>query len=53
MPAESDRHWLKHPPLWVGAGPLLVILVMAAVDLKVATAFTEGGGHLEIHRGHH
>ena len=43
MPSESDRHWLKQPPLWVGAGPLLVFLVMAAVDLKVATAFTEGG----------
>ena len=43
MPSESDRHWLKQPPLWVGAGPLLVFLVMAAVDLKLATAFTEGG----------
>ena len=43
MPSESDRHWLKQPPLWVGAGPLLVFLVMAAVDLRLATAFTEGG----------
>ena len=43
MPSESDRSWLRQPPLWVGAGPLLVFLVMAAVDLKLATAFTQGG----------
>ncbi len=43
MPSESDRHWLKQPPLWVGAGPCWCFLVMAAVDLKLATAFTEGG----------
>ena len=43
MPSESERSWLRQPPLWVGAGPLLVFLVVAAVDLKLATAFTQGG----------
>ena len=43
MPSESDRHWLKQPPLWVGAGPLLVFLVVSAIDLALAKEFTSRG----------
>ena len=40
---NEGPHWLKQPPLWVGAVPLLVFLVLAAVDLKLAQAFTSTG----------
>ena len=35
--------WLKQPPLWVGSIPLLIFLVIAAVDLELARAFTSSG----------
>ena len=40
---NEGPHWLKQPPLWVGAVPLLVFLVLAAVDLKLAQTFTSTG----------
>lgn len=43
-PTRNDGpHWLKQPPLWVGAVPLLVFLLLAAVDLKLAQVFTSTG----------
>ncbi len=35
--------WWQRKPLWIGAGPLLVFLVVAAVDLKLAQHFTSSG----------
>jgi len=32
--------WWQRKPLWIGARPLLVFLVVAAVDLKLAQHFT-------------
>ena len=43
MPSAPERHWLTQPPLWVGAAPLLVFLLMAAVDLQLASSFTANG----------
>ena len=42
-PRNDGPHWLRQPPLWVGAVPLLVFLVLAAVDLKLAQTFTSTG----------
>ena len=38
-----SQHWLKQPPLWVGAVPLMLFLALAAVDLELARAFTSTG----------
>ena len=35
--------WWKQPALWVGAVPLLLFLVLAAVDLSLAQQFTSTG----------
>ena len=35
--------WWRKPPLWIGAGPLLAFLVLAAVNLKLAQEFTSSG----------
>ena len=39
----SPRPWWRQPPLWVGAGPLLVFLVVSAIDLALAKKFTDQG----------
>ena len=39
----TSRSWWKQPPLWVGAGPLLIFLVVSAIDLALAKHFTETG----------
>ena len=39
----NPRPWWKQPPLWVGAGPLLAFLVLAAIDLNLAKDFTSEG----------
>ena len=39
----SAGPWWRRPPLWIGAGPLLAFLVLAAVDLKLAQQFTSSG----------
>ena len=41
-PTESTRWW-RRPPLWIGAGPLLAFLVLAAIDLTLAKQFTSSG----------
>ena len=40
---SSPRPWWRQPPLWVGAGPLLVFLVVSAIDLALAKKFTDQG----------
>jgi len=39
----DQRGWWRHPPLWIGAGPLLLFLLLAAADLAVAKQFTNSG----------
>lgn len=39
----SAGPWWRRPPLWIGAGPLLAFLVLAAVDLTLAQQFTSSG----------
>ena len=39
----TSRSWWKQPQLWVGAGPLLIFLVVSAIDLALAKNFTETG----------
>ena len=39
----SQRSWWRQPPLWVGAVPLLIFLLVSAVDLALAKQFTEEG----------
>ena len=39
----NPRHWLRESPLWVSAGPLLIFLLVAAVDLTLAETFTSEG----------
>ena len=39
----NPRSWWNQPPLWVGAGPLLAFLVLAAIDLNLAKDFTSEG----------
>ena len=41
--AKTPRHWIRESPLWVGAGPLLIFLLVAAVDLTLAETFTSEG----------
>ena len=43
LPIEAPKGWWRHPPLWIGAGPLLLFLLLAAADLAVAKQFTNEG----------
>ena len=40
---SADRSWWRQPPLWVGAVPLLIFLLVSAIDLALAKQFTETG----------
>ena len=39
----SPRSWWRQPPLWVGAAPLLIFLLVSALDLTLAKQFTQSG----------
>ena len=39
----GQRSWWRQPPLWVGAIPLLIFLLVSAVDLALAKHFTDNG----------
>ena len=39
----NQRSWWRQPPLWVGAIPLLIFLLVSAIDLALAKHFTETG----------
>jgi hypothetical protein len=39
----TTRTSLSQPPLWVGAIPLLIFLLISAIDLALAKHFTETG----------
>ena len=39
----SPRSWWRQPPLWVGAVPLLIFLLVSAIDLALAKQFTDSG----------
>ena len=39
----SPRSWWRQPPLWVGAAPLLIFLLISALDLTLAKQFTQSG----------
>ena len=39
----NARSWWSQPPLWVGALPLLIFLLVSAVDLALAKQFTDEG----------
>lgn len=42
--SNAEKHgWWRNPPLWIGAGPLLLFLLLAAVDLEIAERFTTKG----------
>ena len=41
--APETNPWWQRRPLLIGAGPLLVFLVVAAIDLKLAKHFTSSG----------
>ena len=40
---SSQRPWWRQPPLWIGGGPLLIFLVVAAIDLALAKQITDEG----------
>ena len=40
---SADRSWWRQPPLWVSAIPLLIFLLVSAIDLALAKHFTEAG----------
>ena len=40
---SSQRPWWRQPPLWVGGTPLLIFLLVSAIDLALAKAFTDQG----------
>jgi choline-glycine betaine transporter len=40
---------LSQPPLWVGAIPLLIFLLVSAIDLALAKHFTETGKTIVSH----
>ena len=42
IPAKQ-RPWWRQPPLWVGAAPLLIFLLVSAIDLTLAKRFTDNG----------
>ena len=39
----NQRSWWRQPPLWVGAAPLLIFLLVSAIDLALAKQFTDNG----------
>ena len=39
----SPRSWWRQQPLWVGAVPLLIFLLVSAIDLALAKRFTDSG----------
>ena len=39
----NQRSWWQQPPLWVGAIPLLIFLLVSAIDLALAKHFTDHG----------
>ena len=39
----NQRSWWRQPPLWVGAIPLLIFLLVSAIDLALAKQFTDNG----------
>ena len=39
----NQRTWWRQPPLWVGAVPLLIFLLVSAIDLALAKQFTDNG----------
>ena len=39
----NQRSWWRQPPLWVGALPLLIFLLVSAFDLALAKQFTDNG----------
>ena len=39
----NQRSWWRQPPLWVGAAPLLIFLLLSAIDLALAKQFTDNG----------
>ena len=39
----NQRSWWRQPPLWVGAAPLLIFLLVSAIDLALAKKFTDQG----------
>jgi choline-glycine betaine transporter len=45
----STRSSLSQPPLWVGAIPLLIFLLVSAIDLALAKHFTETGKTIVSH----
>ena len=44
----SQRSWWRQPPLWVGAIPLLIFLLVSASDLALAKQFTDKGQALSL-----
>ena len=40
---SADRSWWRQPPLWVSAIPLLIFLLVSAIDRALAEQFTEAG----------
>ena len=42
LPA-NQRSWWRQAPLWVGAVPLLIFLLVSAIDLALAKQFTDNG----------
>ena len=41
--STSVGSWWRQPPLWVGALPLLIFLLISALDLALAKHFTAEG----------
>ena len=39
----NQRSWWRQATLWVGAVPLLIFLLVSAIDLALAKHFTETG----------
>ncbi|WP_392346337.1 BCCT family transporter, partial [Parasynechococcus sp.] len=39
----SQCSWWRQPPLWVGAAPLMIFLLLSAIDLVLAKQFTDNG----------
>lgn len=37
----SRRSWWRQPPLWVGAIPLLIFILVSAMDLALDKQFTD------------
>ena len=39
----NQSSWWRQPPLWVGAAPLLIFLLVSAIDLALAKQFIDNG----------